>query len=201
MSPKQQRGAETAQRLLDAALAVHEEGGSEQFTVQAISAASGVSLGSLYHHFGSADGLAAALYARCMVALLEAVAAPLTTARTARAGVRGIAAAYLTFVAEQPAAARFIHASAVSGYLAAHAETVAAAKKPAIEPIFEWARPHVRAGRIVDLPEPLLEMLIIGPVAETARRYLAGVPGLDLAEAVRVLPERIWQAVRAPAEG
>jgi AcrR family transcriptional regulator len=197
VSPKQQRGAETARRVLDAALTVYADGGPEQFTVQAVSAASGVSLGSLYHHFGSADGLAAALYARCMTDLLNAVAAPLATARTARAGVRAIATAYLTFVAEQPAAARFIHASSAAGFLAANAETIAAAKKPAIEPIFAWARPHVRAGRIVDLPEALLEMLIIGPVAETARRYLAGVPDLDLREATRVLPERIWRSVQS----
>jgi len=197
MSPKQQRGAETAQRLLDAALAVHEAQGPDHFTVQAISAASGVSLGSLYHHFGSADGLAAALYARCMAELLGAVAAPLATAPTAEQGIRAIAVAYLAFVADRPAAARFVHVSSASGYLAAHAEPIAAAKKPAIEPIVEWVRPHVLAGRIVDLPDALLEMLIIGPVAETARRYLAGVPGLDLDEAIRVLPERIWRSVRA----
>ncbi|GAA0283944.1 TetR/AcrR family transcriptional regulator [Cryptosporangium japonicum] len=195
MSPKQQRGAETAQRLLDAALAVHEDG--SPFTVQAISAASGVSLGSLYHHFGSADGLAAALYTRCMGELLAAVAAPLSPAVSAEEGVRAIATAYLTFVADHPAAARFVHASPASGYLAAHAGTIAAAKKPAIEPVVEWVRSHVRAGRVVDLPDALLEMLIIGPVAETARRYLAGAPGIDLADAARVLPERIWFAVRA----
>ncbi|MFG1928183.1 hypothetical protein [Cryptosporangium sp. NPDC048952] len=40
-------------------------------------------------------------------------------------------------------------------------------------------------------------MPIIGPVAETARRYLAGAPGFDLTEASGLLPDRIWLAVRS----
>src|SRR3712207_7429013 len=47
------------------------------------------------------------------------------------------------------------------------------------------------------IPEPLVEVLLIGPVAETARRWLSGMPGLDIADAIEVLPERIWQSLRA----
>ncbi|MFG1928182.1 hypothetical protein [Cryptosporangium sp. NPDC048952] len=43
-----------------------------------------------------------------MAELLATVAAPLDTAGTAEDGVRAIATAYLAFVAEHPAAARFI---------------------------------------------------------------------------------------------
>jgi hypothetical protein len=38
-------------------------------------------------------------------------------------------------------------------------------------------------------------MLVIGPVAETARRWLAAAPGIDLAQASRPLPERIWHSI------
>ncbi|GGT05353.1 hypothetical protein GCM10010156_73860 [Planobispora rosea] len=59
----------TVDRLLAAALDLHAEdpGG---FTMAALIARTGVSSGSLYHHFGSFDGLAAALYARCLAGLL-----------------------------------------------------------------------------------------------------------------------------------
>jgi AcrR family transcriptional regulator len=201
MSPKQQRGEETVQRLLSAALDVYAGKGFEGFTVQAVTAASGVSLGSLYHHFGSFDGLAAALYSRCMSDLLDtlidALRAPGTAA--ADAGIRGMVAAYLRFVQEHPAAARFIHASSDARFLPGHAALIAEAKAPRIAAMVEWLRPHVRAGRVVDLPEPLMEMLLIGPVAETTRRWLAGVPGIDPAVAADLLPERIWQSLRGPA--
>jgi hypothetical protein len=58
-----------------------------------------------------------------------------------------------------------------------------------------WLRPRMAAGEIATLPEPLIEMLLIGPVAETARRWLAGVPGIDLRQVARVLPDRIWRSL------
>ncbi|SCG34843.1 TetR/AcrR family transcriptional regulator [Micromonospora coxensis] len=195
MSPKQQRGEATAQRLLDSALAVFEAAGQPGFTVHAVTAASGVSLGSLYHHFGSFDGLAAALYSQCMSALFDDLIAALTRARTARTGVRAIVVAYLRFTEENPAAARFIHASAHAGYLATHADQVAAAKAPQLAAVAGWLRPRMAAGEIATLPEPLVEMLMIGPVAETSRRWLAGVPGIDIRQAARVLPDRIWRSL------
>lgn len=197
MPVKQRRGEQTVTRLLDAALDVHESAGRDGFTVQAVVAASGVSLGSLYHHFGNFDGLAAALYARCMGELLDGIVTSLERARTARGGVRAVVTAYLRFVEEHPDRARFIHASAYASYLPANAETIAAAKAPRMARMGAWLAPHVAAGSIVDLPDPLLEMLLIGPVAELSRRWLAGATELDLARAARVLPDRIWAALRA----
>ncbi len=196
MPVKQRRGEETRQRLLDAALAVHESAGAEGFTVQAVVAGSGVSLGSLYHHFGSFDGLAAALYTRCMAALLDAIVAALERARTPRGGIRAVVTAYLAFVADEPAQARFIHAAAYAGYLPAHADTIAAMKQPRMARMGAWLAPHVAAGSIVDLPDPLTEMLLIGPVAELSRRWLNGAD-VDLAGASRLLPDRIWAALQA----
>ncbi|HEV2782002.1 MAG TPA: TetR/AcrR family transcriptional regulator [Actinophytocola sp.] len=199
MSPKQVRGEQTITRLLDAALEVYRERGPEGFSVQAVTAASGVSLGSLYHHFGGFDDLAAALYGRCMTELLDAILDRLDRARTARTGVRAVVTAYLEFVRTDPAKARFIHAWAYAAFLPARAAVIAEAKRPRIERMMAWARPHVAAGRLVDLPDPYLEMLLIGPVAETARRWLAGGSGIDLERAERVLPERVWQSLRGPA--
>jgi AcrR family transcriptional regulator len=191
---KQRRGEETVRRLLDAALAVHDEAGPDGFTVQAVVSASGVSLGSLYHHFGSFDGLAAALYERCMAGLLDGIVASLERARSARGGVRAVVTAYLRFVAEEPRQARFIHASAYAGYLPAHAESITAMKAPRMARMARWLAPYVSDGSIVDLPEPLTEMLLIGPVAELSRRWLAGAD-IDLARAARVLPDRIWASL------
>lgn len=198
MPGKQRRGEVTAARLLDAALAVHEAG-RDGFTVQAVVATSGVSLGSLYHHFGSFDGLAAVLYARCMGELLDGIVAVLERARTPRGGVRAVVTGYLRFVEEHPDRARFIHASAYASYLPAHASVITEAKEPRMSRMREWLAPHVAAGDVVDLPDPLLEMLLIGPVTELSRRWLAGATDLDLPRAARLLPDRIWAAVSVGA--
>jgi len=194
MSPKQERGVETADRLLAAALDEFARHGT--FTVQSVIAASGVSLGSLYHHFGSLDGLSAALYRQCMGTLLDSLADAIAGRRTARGGVRALVGAYLRFARSHPAETRFVHISAYASFLPLHAEAIDAAKAPALKRIVDWFRPYVAAGQIVDLPESLLEALMIGPAAEVTRRWVAGVPGFDLATAERELPERVWQAVR-----
>ncbi|WP_406055945.1 TetR/AcrR family transcriptional regulator [Streptomyces sp. NBC_01077] len=196
MSPKQQRGEATVERLLTTALRVYADSGQQGFTVNAVTAAGGVSLGSLYHHFGSFDGLAAALYIRCTEQLCGEVVTALTRTRTARTGVRAVVTTYLRFTEEHPDAALFIHASACSGLLVAHADRIRAAEEPMLAAIGAWRRPLVEAGEIAPLPEPLIEALVIGPVAETARRWLSGAHDVDLAQATRLLPDRIWRSLR-----
>ncbi|NWF30277.1 TetR/AcrR family transcriptional regulator [Streptomyces sp. PKU-EA00015] len=200
MSPKQQRGEVTVDRLLTAALEVYASSGQQGFTVNAVTEASGVSLGSLYHHFGSFDGLAAALYIRCMEELFDELTAAVTRTRTAHTGVRALVRAYLRFTEERPAAALFIHASAYSGYLAAHADRIRAAKAVMLGGIVDWMRPRIEAGEILPTPEPLIEALVIGPVAETARRWLSNTYDIDLAQAARILPDRIWRSLRPDLE-
>lgn len=51
-------------QLIDVALAGLAKGGLQEFTVDRICAAAGVSRGLILHHFGSMSGLLAAVYAR-----------------------------------------------------------------------------------------------------------------------------------------
>lgn len=194
MPTKQRRGEETKHRLLEAALESHESG---DFTVQSILTKSGVSLGSLYHHFGSFDSLAATLYAQCMADLLDHIVEALERARTARTGVQAVVTAYLAFVQSESPKARFIHASAYASYLPAHTSLIAETKAPRMARMAAWLAPHVAAGTIIALPDPLTEMLLIGPVAELSRRWL-NTPETDLTKAAKLLAPRIWSALRAP---
>jgi AcrR family transcriptional regulator len=186
----------TKARALDTALALFEKHRASGYTVHAVVAASGISLGSLYHHFGSMDGLSAALYSRSMASLLDFIGDAAESAQSPRAIVAAITKAYLEFTARERATALFIHAAPVERFLPEHIAAIAADKAPRLERIVAALRPHVRSGAVVALPEPILEMLIIGPVAEIARRWLAGAPGIELDEAARLVPERIWRSVR-----
>ncbi|MFG3497716.1 TetR/AcrR family transcriptional regulator [Streptomyces sp. NPDC047928] len=200
MPPKQQRGRETVDLLLTTALEVYGRAGQQGFTVSAVTAASGVSLGSLYHHFGSFDGLAAALYTRCMEQLFDEMTVAVRRTRTARSGLRALVRAYLRFTAEHRDAALFLHASAYSGYLATHAEEIRAAKAAKLAVIADWTRVRAERGEIAPIPGPLIEVLVMGPVAEAARRWLSSTYELDLDQAARVLPDRIWRSLRPDAD-
>ncbi|MGW0534261.1 TetR/AcrR family transcriptional regulator [Streptomyces sp. NPDC003032] len=195
MSPKQQRGAETAERLLDAALQVYAESGEQGVTVSALTKASGVSLGSLYHHFGSVDGLMSALLLRWLGRLLGELAGGVERSRTARGGVRALVRTYLAFIQEHPDASRLLHSSYADRVGMAQARQLRDAQEARLSPMTDWVRRHAESGEIAPLAVPMVEALVMGPIVATARRWLSGMDDADLDQAARVLPERIWRSI------
>ncbi|MGV9908872.1 TetR/AcrR family transcriptional regulator [Streptomyces tendae] len=197
MSPKQHRGEVTSDLLLDAALRLYAESGEQGVTVTAVTRTSGVSLGSLYHHFGSLDGLLTALTERWTGRLLEQLVTALTSAGTAREGIRAVVGAYLAFVRDHPGAALLVHSPRADRRLMAQGQEVRDAQQPTVSAMAGWIQPRIDAGEIAPLPMPLLETLVLGPVVAVARRRLSGVRDVDLDEAARILPERIWRSISA----
>lgn len=196
MSPKQKRGAATADRLLDAALQVYARDGEQGVTVSALTRASGVSLGSLYHHFGSVDGLMNALLVRWLTRLLDEVTGALDPARDARSGVRDLVHAYLGFVRDHPDEARLLHSAYADRLGMEQARQLRDAQEARLSPLSAWLAGYVAAGEVVDLPRPVLEALVLGPVIGYARSWLAGVSDTGPDEAARLLPDRIWRSVQ-----
>lgn len=195
MSPKQLRGAETVDRLLDAALRVYAESGEQGVTVSALTGTSGASPGSLYHHFGSVDGLMRELLLRWLGRLLGELGTALGHARTPHTGIRALTEAYLGFIEEHPDAARLLHSSYADRLTMEHAKQLRDAQEARLSPLSEWMRQHVESGAVAPLPAPLIEALVLGPVIAVARSWLAGVGDIDLAEAARTLPDRIWRSL------
>ncbi|WP_033282470.1 TetR/AcrR family transcriptional regulator [Streptomyces sp. NRRL F-525] len=199
MSPKQQRGEVTADLLLDAALRLFAEQGEQGLTVNAVTKASGVSLGSLYHHFGSLDGLVDALTERWLSRLLGELITALQATRTARTGIRAIVRTHLTFVREHRDAALLLHSARTDQRNMIQARELRDSQEARLSVFATWVQSHVDSGELAPLPLPLLESLVLGPLVGVVRRWLSGIDDveLDLDEAARVLPERIWRSVAA----
>lgn len=190
------RGDRTRGAALDAAIELFSSAGWSGFTIHEVVRASGISLGSLYHHFGSMDGLAAAAYARSLSRLLGFLAGRATSKRTARESVRALVLGYLDFVSAHRAEALFIHASAYASFLPLEASSIDAEKDRALAPLVKHFGALMNEGQLRPLSPLLLETLLIGPVAEASRRWLARDPRLSLTEARRWLPEATWAAVK-----
>ncbi|MFI9010638.1 TetR/AcrR family transcriptional regulator [Actinosynnema sp. NPDC053489] len=177
-------GATGRRAVLDAALALVDEGGLDAVTISALTARSGVSNGSVYHHFGSRAGVFAVLYgesfAHCVAAMLPAL-----DDGDAQRAVRGAVARYLGWVVEHPGRARFLYAAPTTADPAAKAEV--------FEPVTRWFAARMAAGDLREFPLWALDPVVMGPAHECARRYLAG--GLDLAEASRPVGDAVWAAV------
>ncbi|WP_327430761.1 TetR/AcrR family transcriptional regulator [Streptomyces sp. NBC_01236] len=197
MSPKQQRGEATVELLLDAALRVYADAGEQGLTVSAVTKASGVSLGSLYHHFGSLDGLLAALTQRWLGRLLGEMVTALGHTRTARTGIRAVVRAYLQFVQEHRDAALLLHSATADRFSMAQGKELRDAQEARLSPFAVWLSAHIESGEVAPLPPALIESLVLGPVVAVARRWLSGIDDVDLDEAARLLPESIWRSVSA----
>ncbi|MEV3927881.1 MULTISPECIES: TetR/AcrR family transcriptional regulator [unclassified Streptomyces] len=197
MSPKQLRGEVTSDLLLDAALRVFVESGEQGLTVNAVIRASGVSLGSLYHHFGSLDGLIGTLGHRWLGRLLGGLAEAMQGAGTARAGIAGVVDAYLAFVREHPGPALLLHSPLADRKGMAQGKELRDAQEARVSAMGSWVALYVDSGELAPLPLPLIESLVLGPVVAVARRSLSGIDDVDLDEAARLLPEQIWRSVRA----
>ncbi|MET9324670.1 hypothetical protein ABZX75_31620 [Streptomyces sp. NPDC003038] len=100
------------------------------------------------------------------------------------------------FAREHRDSALFLHAFAYSGYLAAHAEPIGAAKAASSAVMTEWMRARIERGEIAALPESLLEVLVVGPPREFSQRWLSSTYAMDLDEAARLLPDLIWRSLR-----
>ncbi|MFC5059172.1 TetR/AcrR family transcriptional regulator [Saccharothrix xinjiangensis] len=170
--------------VLDAALALVAGGGPEAVTISALTARSGVSNGSVYHHFGSRAGLFAVLYgesfAHCMAALTPAL-----EVEGAEGAVRAVVARYLEWVVGNPGRARFL-------YAAPHSADPAV-KLGAFEPVARWFAARMAAGELRAVPLWALDPVVMGPAHECARRYLAH--GFDLESSTRLVADAVWAAV------
>ncbi|MFM9370586.1 TetR/AcrR family transcriptional regulator [Streptomyces sp. Da 82-17] len=194
MSPKQKRGEATVEQVLDAALRIYSSSGEAGLTVEAVTRTSGVSSGSVYHHFGSMHGVVIALAERWLGRLLGELVTALTQAEDARAGVERVVHAYLGFVRTHPDAARLLHSTTVDRYGMENIEKVRDAQEARLSPIAEWVQSYVTGGQLAPLPEQLIESLVLGPVVAVARRWIS-VGDVDLDAAVAALPDRIWRSV------
>ncbi|MER6255215.1 TetR/AcrR family transcriptional regulator [Streptomyces sp. NPDC001584] len=192
--PKQQRGAATVEQVLDAALRLYASSGEAGLTLGAITSTSSVSSGSIYHHFGSLDGVVAALALRSLEQLLKELGAALLQATDARSGVRAVVLAYLDFVQGHPDAARLVHSVTADRLGMARAREIRDTQEARLTPITLWIHAHQESGELARLPAPLIESLALGPVVAVVRRWLT-VGDLDLEEAARELPDRIWRSV------
>ncbi|GAA3049794.1 TetR/AcrR family transcriptional regulator [Streptomyces roseofulvus] len=194
MSRKQQRGEATVERVLDAALDLYAREGEAGLTVSALTRVSGVSTGSVYHHFGNLHGVISALALRWLGRLLGELGTALVSHQDARSGIEAVVRAYLDFVRTQPAASRLLHSPFADQEGSARASEIRDNQEARLTPIEQWLDGHRKAGAIADLPTPVIESLVLGPVVGMARRWLT-LGDVDLEEAARVLPDRIWRSV------
>jgi|GEM_PF-467004 len=188
----------TRQRALVAALALFDAQGVEATTIEQLRDAAGISVGSLYHHFGSREGLVIALYED----LLEQYRTAITAALVRQSGIRELLDAFVTthigWAMQNPTAERFLsehrhHRTLAEADGQLHGDTA-----DFIRPLLRRIKPAIEAGLLKPLPPELLLSLVLGPVQTWLRMHRAGSSKLEAGIAARKLSDLIWEAIAVP---
>ncbi|MEV6313774.1 TetR/AcrR family transcriptional regulator [Streptomyces sp. NPDC051776] len=180
--------------VLAAALQCFVERGVEAATIQDICSRSGASVGSIYHHFGSKQGVVAALVAAGMRDNLAALKTALESAPNAKAAVDGIVASLFDWVESNPEWARFIYLRT--------AVPDADVTPVMAEVAQEWTsvvqnmwHTWVDAGELQPVKPEYFPSLLLGPLHDFARRWLTGQVAGKLSDHVEAFQAAAWSVV------
>jgi AcrR family transcriptional regulator len=193
------RSAARRSRILQAALACFNERGFTATTIEEICQRSGASVGSVYHHFGGKEGLAAALYVEGLRAYQRGFRDVLEQDPGAEEGIKGLVRHHLGWTGAHRDLARFLLTRRETELVLATEAPVRDMNQELFSATRRWLRPHVEAGSVRPLPLDLFYTLLIGPAQEFARSWVHGQSASSIEQAADVLAEAAWLALRGSA--
>jgi len=187
------------QRALIAALALFYAQGVAATTLEQVRDAADISVGSLYHHFGSREGLIAALYEDLLERYRAVLAPALAQCDGARELLDAFVATHIGWAVAHPAAARFLARHRHDPALQPAEAKLQAGTADFLHPLLMRLKPAVAAGTIRALPPELLLSLVVGPVQAWLQQWFDGRVSQKPDAAARKLADLIWAALAVPA--
>src|SRR5919201_2430698 len=122
--------------ILDAALPLFVKQGYAGTGIGDIRRASGASVGSIYHHFGGKEGVAAALYIEALRDYQNSLLALVAARPKAREGIEGFVRHHLHWVATHPDEARYLLSMRPAEVMLAYRKEVRAMNKTFFREVF-----------------------------------------------------------------
>jgi len=181
--------------ILDAALACFSELGFLDTTMADIRRRSGASHGSIYHHFGGKEPLAAALYLQGIRDYQSGLTEELSRHPGARDGIRAVVGYHLRWARDHADYARFLARMRHAQFMGAAEAELAADNETFVAALGGFFARHVQAGALRRLPRELYVALLLGPAQELARHWLLAGKEIDLERAIEELAGAAWRAL------
>lgn len=190
---------ETPRRILDAALACFTAQGFEATTVADICARAAVSNGSLFHHFGSKEGIAEALFLAGLEDYQDGLLAVLRRHDTqAQAAIMAAVRFHLEWVERHRELARFLFDRGRPEWSGARLEKINALNARFGAELARVLGPWQADGTLKPLSPDLFGAVLIGPAQVVARAWITGQRDTAPSEAARTLGAAAWAALAAP---
>lgn len=185
--------------ILHAALTEFNENGVAGASIEEIRRRSGASVGSIYHHFSSKEGIAASLYLDGLRDYQQGFVAQLDVAVSIRAGVEHGVRYHVEWIVGHRELARFLLLGRDPGVVAETEQPLRELNRTFFGAVSDWMAPAVARGELRELPSELLTALWLGPSQELARMWLAGRSRTWPTEAIPVLAAAAWNSLSLEA--
>ncbi len=168
-------------RVLEAARTLFFERGVENTSIAEICRVSGVSNGSLFHHFGSKEAIALAIFIEVRRHYWEYVLSAMESAKSVPDAAEASIRAAFDFQREHPAAFAFMLDASAAPWVLRQTTALRDLNAAFAGRAMAWAAPHVMAGRLPMLSVHTFGALIFGLPQWIAREARAGlsVPDVD----------------------
>ncbi len=172
----QARSEKTKERVIRSANALFVKYGLEGVSIQDIAEKSGISNGSIFHHFGSKNGVALEVYLRERRTYWDAVIDAVVESRLAppQAMGEGVRAA-LRYQEKYPRRHSFMVECASADWMCMFAKPIREFLAEATVRFMVWAEPHIGSGALKPMPPELYASIIFGMTQYIARSWITGL--------------------------
>jgi AcrR family transcriptional regulator len=191
-----ERGASRRAVLLHA-LPCFNARGIEAATIEELRQRSGQSVGTIYHHFGNKEGVAAALFFAGFDDQSRTIAMRTEGVADAHAVVVALVTAYVNWVTALPELAAFLFMARETVAQGPHGDALRERLEARYAPIDARLAEGVRAGLITELPAELIPALVLGGAESYSRGWLAGRREARPAAYAGLLAEAAWRGIAA----
>ena len=189
------------QQIVRAALECFAEKGFTQTTMADIRQRANASSGSIYHHYGSKEQLAAAVLLEGIITHQSGIVAELSHHHVAKEGIYAIVHFHLRWINEHQNWARFMFQMREADIVASAEENIREANRNMFKQLFQWLEPHIENGAIKKFPKDMYMPLIMGPCFAYGRLLLSGMSTTDISSAGEILAMSIWQSIKGERDG
>ncbi|KQV88815.1 MULTISPECIES: TetR/AcrR family transcriptional regulator [unclassified Roseateles] len=191
-----ERGA-SRRAVLAHALPCFNARGIEAATIEDLRQRSGQSVGTIYHHFGNKEGVAAALFFAGFDDQSRAIATRTEAVADAQAVVVELVTAYVDWVTALPELAAFLFMARETVAQGPHGDALRERLEARYAPIDARLAESVRAGLLAELPAELIPALVLGGAESYCRGWLAGRREAKPAAYAGLLAEAAWRGISA----
>ncbi|HEY5646466.1 MAG TPA: TetR/AcrR family transcriptional regulator [Pseudomonadales bacterium] len=181
--------------VLAAALDCFSELGIKDTTIRHIQRRAGCSIGSIYHHFGSKEGIAEELFLEGIARLNQGMLKRIRAAADAQQGVKAVVEFYCEWATRNRDMARYLHSRDIDFSPQAR-QRLHETHRAYIAAVFGWFAPFVERGEMRRLPLETYVPLISGPIQEYVRRWLSGHHAKGPRQVKALFADAAWSAVK-----